>query len=568
MCGIVGIFNMTNAQDAVFSEKDKSFLIKYLLSELLIETESRGKDATGYFSLFQDKNAVGLKHGIRASAFCTKDWDNGEFTFKNHLKLIEAYHNEVSPLATGLAHCRAKTIGTETDNDNNHPIFVGDFAGIHNGCLSNHIKIYSNIKDEIERIGAVDSEMIVQLVWLGTEKGEKKLDTGLIKYVTEKLEGSFAFICIDKKDPNSVMFMRDTRPIEFIYIRKAGLLIALSDKKFFENVVEKYNWFKHYGIDTPEIEYEEYTFPDDRGSILKLDTEITPETKIADFIGDVVTIEKTNSDWTETSYYTGRNSGYYNKKKYGCYGIPANEDSENLPACYKKPDKITINGSDKNSNKDVTENAVKTGKVVSIKKVLPTTEEASGEVTPKNEQIRTIVWNPAKKEFDADTKDKTDMYKEFDQNSSRKYTVFTSTKSLASRIGVEDFTLNTLTACQIANRVSKMVYEEHVEKLAEEVRTLKENEDQLENKGAKARQHIVRLRSIINAVVRMLNKSYEPGQDTLTGQEIECMGYLWKFLYSTRKTELEKTKLGLFIQSLARKNHKKKEDIITGIEKN
>lgn len=555
MCGIVGIFNMTNAQDAIFSEKDKSFLIKYLLSELLIETEARGKDATGYFSLFQDKNGVGLKHGIKASTFCTKDWDNGEFTFKNHLNLIEAYHNEVSPLATGLAHCRAKTVGTETDNDNNHPIFVGDFAGIHNGCLSNHTKIYSNIKNEIERIGTVDSEMIVQLVWLGTEKGEKKFSTDLIKYVTERLEGSFAFLCIDKKDPNSIMFMRDTRPIEFVYIRKAGLLIALSDKKFFKSVVEKYNWFRHYGIDTPEIEHEEYTLPDDRGGILKLDTEVTPETKIIDFIGEVVTIEKTNPEWSGTNYYTGRNSGYYNRQNYKCYDVPEDDvlpgenDDKNLPACYQDP----AENKPDTSSKNVVGNAVKTGKVISIKKATPTEEVSDKE----NEKIRTIKWNPSKKEFDANTKKKTDIYKLFDQDSSRKYTVFTNAGSLASRIGVEDFALTTLSACQLANRVSKMVYEEHVEKLAERVKTLEKETEQLENKGAKARQHIVRLRALVNVVVKMLNKSYEPGQSALTAQEIECMRDLWKFLYSTKKAELEKTKLGIFIQSLASKQKQK-----------
>lgn len=560
MCGLVGIFNMTNAQDAVFPEKDKSFLIKYLLSELIIETESRGKDATGYFSLFQDGNGVGLKHGIRAFTFCTKDWDNGEFVFKNHLKLIEAYHNEISPLATGLAHCRAKTIGTETDNDNNHPIFVGDFAGIHNGCLSNHTKIYSNIKNEIERIGVVDSEMIVQLVWLGTDKGQKKFDTGLIKYVTEKLEGSYAFICIDKKDPNSVMFMRDTRPIEFVYIRKAGLLIALSDKRFFKAVVEKYNWFRHYGIDTPEIEHEEYTLPDDKGFILKLDTEITPETKIENFIGDVVTIEKTDNDWTGTNYYTEKNSGYYSRKHYRCYDVPDDDDDyKNLPACYQKPNEITTGDSGKDLSKSAVNNTVKTNKVVSIKKVSSPSEkeENPDENTLKNEQTRIIVWNPAKKEFDAGTKNTSEMYKQFDQDSSRKYTIFSSTGSLANKLGVEAYSLTTLTSCQIANRVSKMVYEEHVEKLAEKVKILEKNEEALESKATKARQHIIKLRAIINVVIRMLNKSYEPGQSILTYQEIECMSDLWKFLYSTRKAELEKTKLGIFIQSLTNRKKEK-----------
>jgi glucosamine 6-phosphate synthetase-like amidotransferase/phosphosugar isomerase protein len=545
MCGIVGLFNMTNAQDAVFSEKDKSFLIKYLLSELTIETESRGRDATGYFSLFQDGNGIGLKHGIKASTFCTKDWDNGEFTFRNHLKLIEAYHNEISPMSIGLSHCRAKTIGTETDNDNNHPIFVGDFVGIHNGCLSNHTKIYSNIQDEIERVGAVDSELIVQLLWLGTEKGEKKLNADLIKYITKKLEGSYAFIGIDKKDPKSALFMRDTRPIEFIYVRKAGILVALSDKKFFKSVIEKYKWFKFYGVDTPEIDYEEYTLPDDKGFILNLDTEITPETKIEEFIGDIVTTEKTDSDWAGSNYYTGRNSAYYNRKTYKCYDVQENDDDDKkLPACYKD-----VNN-DNTTGDNTTENAVKTGKVVSIKKV----EKKEEKKDPDNnvsetEQIRTIVWNAGKKEFDTGTKDKTEIYKPMDQTAS-KYTIFSSAGSLAARIGVEKFALDTLTTCQLANRVSKMVYEEHAEHLAKKVDKLEKKEEQFENKAIKARQHIIKLRGLINIVVKMLNRSYKPDQVSLTSQEVENMSGLWKFLYSTRKSELEHTSLGKFILSL------------------
>ena len=236
----------------------------------------------------------------------------------------------------------------------------------------------------------------------------------------------------------------------------------------------------------------------------------------------------------------------FSKKAYKCYDMQENNEDKNLPACYKKPDK--------NSSKDVVVDTVKTGKVISIKKVLPSTEEeTSSESTSENEQVRTIVWDSAKKEFDVSTKDRLEIYKPLDQNSSRKYTIFTNAASLASRIGVESCSLNTLSVWQIANRVSKIVYEEHVEKLAEKVKILKKKEEQLESKGTKARQHIIKLRTIINVIIKMLNKSYEPEESSLTCEETKCMGDLWKFLYSTRKIELEKTKLGAFIQSLANK---------------
>jgi hypothetical protein len=343
-------------------------------------------------------------------------------------------------------------------------------------------------------------------------------------------------------------------------------LIALSDKRFFKSVVEKYNWFRHYGIDTPEIEYEEYTLPDDKGSILKLDVEITPETKIKKFIGDVITIEKTDNDWAGASYYTEKSGNYYSRKHYKCYDVPNDDDDDykNIPACYQKLNGATTVDSGKTLIKDNVNNAVKTGKVVSIKKVSsPSEKENTDENTLKNEQIRVIVWNPAKKEFDASTRNTSEMYRHFDLDSSRKYTIYSSAGSLANRLGVEDYSLTTLTACQIANRVSKMVYDEHVEKLAEKVKTLEKNEEVLESKGTKARQHIIKLKAILNAVTRMLNKSYEPGQSFLTYQETECMGDLWKFLYSTRKAELEKTKLGIFIQSLT--NKEKEETMLDSV---
>lgn len=555
MCGIVGIFNMTNAKDTTFSEKDKSFLIKYLLSELTMETESRGKDATGYFSLFQDGNGVGLKHGIKATDFCTKDWDEGEYTFQNHLKLLEAYHNEVSPVASALSHCRAKTIGPETDNDNNHPIYVGDLVGIHNGCLSNHSKIYSNIKEEIERIGAVDSEMIVQLLWLATEKGEKEFDTSMVKYVTEKLDGSYAFICLNKKDPNSVFFIRDTRPIEFIYLRQAGLLVVVSEKKFFSAAIKKYNWFRFYGIDAPKVEYEEYTLPDDKGFVLKLDTEITSETKIEDFIGEVIKINNTEAEWkdTVTTGYTGRSSNYYNKQSgYGAY-----QTGDTLPACYTP--QSNQDAASTTTTKDKTKKEAKETNV-KLKKVENKENSGGNEKKEQESQVRVATWNREKKEFDSETKNKEDIYRQIEKRPNDKYTVFRSTKTLAAKLNIDASVLSSLTNAQLANRVSKIVYDEHVAGSAEEIKRLTENEKQFEEKAQKARKHIITLRGIINTVVKILSKSYQPGQADLTKQESEGMGNLWKFLYTNRKSELKHTSLGAFIVGLKKSQDKKKEN--------
>jgi len=286
MCGIIGIFNMKNAEGVTFSERQKSFLMKFLLTDLTLETETRGRDATGYCTLFRNGETLGLKHGIKATDFCTKSWEDDKFSFRNHIKMIDAYHNEVSPISSIISHCRAKTVGSETDNNNNHPIYVDNLIGIHNGCLSNQISILNKIREQIERIGDVDSELIFQLMWLATDKGEKPFDRDTVKYITERIDGSYATITLDKNNTSKVLFFRDTRPMEFVYIKNAGLLVCVSEKKFFESAEKGYRWFDFYGLDFQEMETEHYSFPDDSAFILDLDTEIKKNTKLKDIFED------------------------------------------------------------------------------------------------------------------------------------------------------------------------------------------------------------------------------------------------------------------------------------------
>jgi len=540
MCGIVGIFNLKKTEDATFLETDKAFLLKYLLTELTIETQPRGRDATGYCALFQNGETIGLKHGIKASEFCTKVWNKDEFNFTNHLKLIEAYHNEISPIASILAHCRAKTVGSETNNDNNHPIYVKDVIGVHNGCLSNHSKIFEHIKEDIIRIADVDSEMIFQLIWLELKKGKIKFCSNVVKGVTEKLDGSFAVICINKKDPDSILFFRDTRPIEFIYIKEAGFLIALSEKKFFDNAAKNYNWLKYYGADLPNFTYEHYSLPNDKAFILDLNIKITKGDSIETIISPITKIEKPKTDW-KTYTYAGYNKAPSRNTLYqddNDYNFP-NGINNKCPA-------TIINKVEEKNNKDI-----------KTQPNVVATTETKDKTEIKENVIKAVSWNETSKSFDFITEKYDDIYIKSQKLLIDKYTIYKNCKTLASKLDMPVETLTNYTLPQIANRVSKLVYDEYVESEIKKSKDIIEELNKLKEKSYKSREHIFTLRSIINLLVGILAQAKTLEYTELKFSEFEqrILSKTWTFLYSNRKTDLKNTALGKFIYNLGHKNN-------------
>ena len=175
MCGIMGYYCFGKK----YPDKNK---IKTMF-ELL---ESRGRDASG-FAFIRNDNLVVHKAAIRSSEMVqTKEW--------KELVLPQIL----------IAHTRMKTQGSEKNNYNNHPIFNKEGLCIcHNGMISNYAEIFGKQKREAE----VDSEAILSV--LSTKgKGDK------IKKVFERLEGSFAFACIDKNDADILTLVKKDNPLE------------------------------------------------------------------------------------------------------------------------------------------------------------------------------------------------------------------------------------------------------------------------------------------------------------------------------------------------------------------
>ncbi len=139
MCGIVvGLsFGTLNKRDEAMRQR----LLRYFTTELLVRTEERGKDATGAAILFDSGKYIGLKRGERAANFLG--------TFSEHREyyggFLKVWREAEENVRIYLGHCRAGTIGDKEDNENNHPIKIGNLIGIHNGKITNHDTIFDKL---------------------------------------------------------------------------------------------------------------------------------------------------------------------------------------------------------------------------------------------------------------------------------------------------------------------------------------------------------------------------------------------------------------------------------------
>ncbi len=193
MCCLFGFYNYSGQ-----SIKDLSRLTNSLAEEATV----RGTDATGIAYNHKDRLVI---HKEPKSAF--------QVSFKHPDDIISV---------TG--HTRHSTQGNKNKNYNNHP-FSGhcknvNFALAHNGVLTNDFKLRRELKLPSTKI-ETDSFIAVQLI----EK-KKMLDGDSIKFMAEKINGSYAFSILDSN--NTLWLVRGDSPLSLIHIPKYKLYVYAS----------------------------------------------------------------------------------------------------------------------------------------------------------------------------------------------------------------------------------------------------------------------------------------------------------------------------------------------------
>lgn len=204
MCCLFGFYNYSGQPI-----KNLSHLTNCLAEEATV----RGTDATGIAYNHKGKLII---HKEPKSAF--------QINFK---------HPEDIVSVTG--HTRHSTQGNKNKNYNNHP-FSGRcknvrFALAHNGILTNDCELRKELRLHHTKI-ETDSFIAVQLI----EK-KKVLGSESIKFMAEKIKGSFAFSILDSD--NTLWLVRGDSPLSLIHIPKYKLYVyASTDEILYKALVD------------------------------------------------------------------------------------------------------------------------------------------------------------------------------------------------------------------------------------------------------------------------------------------------------------------------------------------
>ncbi|MEY4134119.1 MAG: hypothetical protein RL386_469, partial [Bacteroidota bacterium] len=126
MCGIIGL---------TFTESFQgSHQIQSLLSDLLVLSESRGKEASG-LALYTERGIRFMRTPFPASELVKSA------VFSNEVRAT--LEKSVAPFAA-IVHSRLVTNGYEHDNHNNQPVVTGSSIAVHNGIIVNYREIWHN----------------------------------------------------------------------------------------------------------------------------------------------------------------------------------------------------------------------------------------------------------------------------------------------------------------------------------------------------------------------------------------------------------------------------------------
>lgn len=228
MCGLYGVLSYGN------EIKDMAEITE----ALAVESAVRGTDATG------------IAYNKR-----------GHMTvFKKSKSAYEMKFSVPKGVNAVMGHTRHATQGTLKYNANNHP-FKGicggkEFALAHNGILANDTALRRELRLPSTRI-ETDSYIAVQIL-----ESQKQLNFDSIKYMAEKVEGSYSFTILDSR--NNLYIVKGDSPISLLHFPKNKVYVYASTMSILWKALVDTELFS----DLKSGEYEEIHVAD--GEILKI----------------------------------------------------------------------------------------------------------------------------------------------------------------------------------------------------------------------------------------------------------------------------------------------------------
>lgn len=182
MCGIAGVIKF-----------GKVPISEATVSLLLTGNQHRGNDASGIAISQEDGRIEVLKANMPAWQFVSCE---------DYKKFIEKH---LLPSTWGvIVHARLATKGNPRNNDNNHPMFAGEAAVVHNGMIRNDDALFAS--EKLKRTADTDSDIIRAFLdkWGITLKCIQELNV---------LAGNAAIAAFHKDYPKRLLLGRSGNPL-------------------------------------------------------------------------------------------------------------------------------------------------------------------------------------------------------------------------------------------------------------------------------------------------------------------------------------------------------------------
>jgi asparagine synthetase B (glutamine-hydrolysing) len=213
---------------------------------LLLGLEKRGNDAAGVAIQQEDGEVIVLKNDVPASRFVQQP---------EYQKLMK---EQLKPTTKGvIMHTRLATKGTPRKNDNNHPMFAGKCALVHNGMLNNDDMLFRAM--DLKREAETDTDIARAIVdaFGITRKGISELN---------RMSGSAAIAAFHPEYPGHLLLARSGNPIELA--SNDNLFVFASEKALIHRALRP--WVNRFGVvmQKQSLELAFMGFPNDTAWIM------------------------------------------------------------------------------------------------------------------------------------------------------------------------------------------------------------------------------------------------------------------------------------------------------------
>jgi hypothetical protein len=189
---------------------------------LLIGLEQRGNDATGIAIMREDGKMWVHKEDKPAWQFIGT---------KGYKDLIEEHLPHARSV---ILHTRFASVGSPRENKNNHPMFKGHVALVHNGGINNHTQLFDEMK--LDRSAETDSDILRAILDKDgfTKKGIRTLN---------RCSGPAAIAALNPDMPEHLLLGRSGSPL--VCAKFGDLLVFASEKHYIHKAMRPWqDWLK------------------------------------------------------------------------------------------------------------------------------------------------------------------------------------------------------------------------------------------------------------------------------------------------------------------------------------